>query len=79
MADTCSTAAIGPAGVASSSRRSRQPGGFATTPRCFLPPGGHEIWWTVDAGGQADAARLLPFFYVAQRTTVAYVSEVQIP
>jgi hypothetical protein len=42
------------------------------------PSGGHEIWWTVQAGSQADAARLLPF-YVAQRTTVTRVSEVQIP
>jgi hypothetical protein len=32
----------------------------------------------VQAGSQADAARLLPF-YVAQRTTVTRVSEVQIP
>jgi hypothetical protein len=40
--------------------------------------GGHEIWWTVDAESEGDALRLLPF-YVAQRTTVAHVSEVQIP
>jgi hypothetical protein len=42
------------------------------------PSGGHEIWWTVQAESDADAARLLPF-YVAQRTTVTRVSEVQIP
>ena len=40
--------------------------------------GGHEIWWTVDAGSEEDALRLLPF-YVAERTTITRVSEVQIP
>ena len=40
--------------------------------------GGHSIWWTVDAASEADALRLLPF-YVAERTTVSPVSEVQIP
>ena len=40
--------------------------------------GGHEIWWTVDAEGEDDALRLLPY-YVAQRTTISHVSEVQIP
>ena len=40
--------------------------------------GGHAIWWTVDADSEADALRLLPF-YVAERTTITQVSEVQIP
>jgi hypothetical protein len=40
--------------------------------------GAHEIWWAVDAGSEEDALRLLPR-YVAERTTVAKVSEVQIP
>ena len=40
--------------------------------------GGHEIWWTVDAPSEGDALGLLPF-YVAERTTVSRVSEVQIP
>jgi len=40
--------------------------------------GGHEVWWTVDAASEADALKLLPH-YVARRTTVAQVSEVQIP
>lgn len=40
--------------------------------------GGHEIWWTVDADSEAEALRLLPF-YVAERTTITPVSEVQIP
>ena len=40
--------------------------------------GGHSIWWTVDAMSDVEALRLLPF-YVAERTTVASVSEVQIP
>jgi hypothetical protein len=41
-------------------------------------PGGHAIWWTVEAGSEADALRLLPF-YVAARTTITRVSEVQLP
>ena len=40
--------------------------------------GGHAIWWTVDAMSEEGALRLLPF-YVAERTTIARVSEVQIP
>jgi hypothetical protein len=40
--------------------------------------GGHEIWWTVDAKSEQDAGQLLPF-YVAERTTITCVSEVQIP
>jgi hypothetical protein len=40
--------------------------------------GGHEIWWTVEAEAEADVVRLLPF-YVAQRTTVTPVREVEIP
>jgi hypothetical protein len=40
--------------------------------------GGHAIWWTVDAASEQDALELLPF-YVAKRTTIARVSEVQIP
>ena len=40
--------------------------------------GGHSIWWTVDAASERHALGLLPF-YVAQRTTVAEVNEVEIP
>jgi hypothetical protein len=40
--------------------------------------GGHAIWWTVDADSEEDALALLPF-YVAKRTTITPVSEVQIP
>jgi hypothetical protein len=40
--------------------------------------GGHEIWWMVDADSEEGARRLLPF-YVAERTTITPVSEVQIP
>jgi hypothetical protein len=40
--------------------------------------GGHAIWWNVDAGSEEEALRLLPFF-VAKRTTIARVNEVQIP
>jgi hypothetical protein len=40
--------------------------------------GGHAIWWTVDAANEEDALGLLPS-YIAERTTVARVSEVDIP
>jgi hypothetical protein len=40
--------------------------------------GGHAIWWTVDAATEADALGQLPS-YVAERTTAARVSEVDIP
>jgi hypothetical protein len=40
--------------------------------------GGHAIWWTVDATTAEEALRLLPF-YVAKRTTVTAVGEVEIP
>ena len=40
--------------------------------------GGHAIWWTVEAGSEEDALALLPT-YVAERTTVARVNEVEIP
>lgn len=40
--------------------------------------GGHQIWWTIDAVREEDALRLLPF-YVAERTNITRVSEVQIP
>jgi hypothetical protein len=40
--------------------------------------GGHAIWWTVDAESKTDALGLLPP-YVAKRTTVTRVSEVEIP
>jgi hypothetical protein len=40
--------------------------------------GGHAIWWTVEAGSEEDALRLLPP-YVAKRTTIARVNEVKIP
>jgi hypothetical protein len=40
--------------------------------------GGHTIWWTVEAESEDDALRLLPY-YVATRTTVTRVSEVEIP
>ena len=40
--------------------------------------GGHAIWWTVEAATEHDALALLPA-YVAQRTSVTSVTEVQIP
>ena len=40
--------------------------------------GGHAIWWTVDADTEEEALELLPY-YVAERTTVSRVSEVEIP
>ena len=40
--------------------------------------GGHAIWWTVEAESEDEALALLPS-YVAARTTVTLVSEVDIP
>ena len=40
--------------------------------------GGHAIWWEVEAESEGDALALLPT-YVAERTTVAPVSEIEIP
>jgi hypothetical protein len=40
--------------------------------------GGHEIWWTVETATEEEALQLLPH-YVAERTTVSRVSEVEIP
>jgi hypothetical protein len=40
--------------------------------------GGHAIWWTVEAASEAEAVALLPP-YVAERTTAARVSAVEIP
>ena len=42
------------------------------------PTGGHAIWWAVEAAGEDDALRQLPFF-VAQRSTVTQVTAVEIP
>ena len=40
--------------------------------------GGHAIWWMIEAEGEADAVALLPT-YVAKRTTITRVDEVDIP
>jgi hypothetical protein len=40
--------------------------------------GGHSIWWTVEASNEEHVLALLPFF-IAERTTVTPVGEVQIP
>ena len=40
--------------------------------------GGHSIWWTVERRNEERALALLPF-YVAERTTVTPVTEVEIP
>jgi hypothetical protein len=40
--------------------------------------GGHALWWTVEARDEQDALAQLPP-YIARRTEVAKVSEVQIP
>jgi hypothetical protein len=40
--------------------------------------GGHAIWWTVEAKTEDEAVGLLPR-YVARRTTVSRVTEVDIP
>jgi hypothetical protein len=40
--------------------------------------GGHAIWWTVEAASEEAARTLLPR-YVAERTTVSRVNDVDIP
>jgi hypothetical protein len=40
--------------------------------------GGHAIWWEVEAPGEAEALALLPYF-VAARSSITRVDEVQIP
>jgi hypothetical protein len=42
------------------------------------PTGGHAIWWALEGASEDDALRQLPF-YVAQRSTVTQVTEVEIP
>jgi hypothetical protein len=42
------------------------------------PTGDHAIWWAVEAASKDDALQQLPF-YVAQRSTVTQVTEVEIP
>jgi hypothetical protein len=39
---------------------------------------GHAIWWSVEAESPDDALGMLPN-YVAERTTVTRIGEVQIP
>ena len=41
-------------------------------------PGGHEIWWVVDAEDAPAALAMLPH-YVAERSTVIPIREVLIP
>lgn len=48
----------------------------ATLSSCAF--GGHAIWWSVDAAGEAEALGLLPFF-VAERATATRVDDVDIP
>jgi hypothetical protein len=48
----------------------------ATLSSCAF--GGHAIWWSVQAAGEAEALGLLPYF-VAERATATQVGEVEIP
>jgi hypothetical protein len=48
----------------------------ATLASCAF--GGHAIWWSVEAVGEAEALALLPF-YVAERAIATRVGEVEIP
>jgi hypothetical protein len=48
----------------------------ATLASCAF--GGHAIWWSVEAAGEAEALGLLPFF-VAARATATRVDHVEIP
>ena len=47
-----------------------------TTGTCAL--GGHELWWEVETGDDAEALALLPP-YVAERTRVVEITDVPIP
>jgi len=40
--------------------------------------GGHEIWWFVSAASEGEALQLLPY-YLAQRTTVIAIADMEIP
>jgi hypothetical protein len=40
--------------------------------------GGHEIWWNVGSATQEEALRQLPR-YVADRTVVVRITEIEIP
>jgi hypothetical protein len=40
--------------------------------------GGHAIWWRVEARSESDALDLLPS-YIAARTTVTRVTDIDIP
>jgi hypothetical protein len=40
--------------------------------------GGHAIWWSVETATAAEALALLPFF-VATRTSITRVTQVDIP
>ena len=40
--------------------------------------GGHEIWWDVSATSEREALQLLPH-YIAKRTTVVAIAQVEIP
>jgi hypothetical protein len=48
----------------------------ATIASCAF--GGHAIWWTVEADGEAEALALLPY-YLAQRSDVTRIGKVDIP
>jgi len=48
----------------------------ATMASCAF--GEHAIWWWVEAEGEQEALRLLPFF-VAQRSTATRIGAVEIP
>ena len=41
--------------------------------------GGHAIWWSFEAASKDEALRRLLPSHVAERTTIARVSEVEIP
>ena len=77
---TCSSTATSRTSAASCSRRSRDTRARSVTRATVAScrSGGHAIWWTVEAASEEEALRLLPS-YVAERTTVTRVSEVEIP
>jgi len=50
--------------------------GTSATSSC--QSGGHEIWWSLGSASQEEALRQLPR-YVADRTVVVRITEVEIP
>jgi hypothetical protein len=67
---------LDPCPATSSSTATSRSSAASSSPRSKRS-GGHAIWWNVEATSEEEALRLLQP-YVAERTTVARVSQVEI-